>query len=300
MRFNLQQLTAFVAAVEQGSFSAAGRSLGKAQSAVSTAVANLELDLAVNLFDRSRREPVLTAAGQVLLPQARLVLEQARAFQGQADALAAGEEGRLVLAVEESLVGPELERLLGRFEQRFPLLELELLNPARLDVISLVTEGRADLGLMIAVFTAPEGYRITPLGEMLQSAVAGAGHPLARLERVSFDELRRHRQLLQTSRSGRGHGMDQISAQLWRVESQYGLLELAKQGLGWAWAPDHMVAGAVADGSLCRLRFEGALDHHHLPVDMITGNHYVEGIAGRWLRDALMSLSFLSRRKADA
>ena len=86
MKFNLQQLSAFVATVEQGSFSAAGRSLGKAQSAVSTAVANLEVDLAVNLFDRSRREPLLTAAGQALLPQARLVLEQARAFQGQADA----------------------------------------------------------------------------------------------------------------------------------------------------------------------------------------------------------------------
>ena len=209
--------------------------------------------------------------------------------------LAAGEEGRLVLAVEESLIGPELEHLLGRFEQRFPMLELELLNPARLDVISLVKEGRADIGLMIAVFTAPEGYRITPLGEMMQCAVVGASHPLAGREEVSFDELRRHRQLLLTSRGGRGHGMDQISARLWRIESQYGLMELAKQGLGWAWAPEHMVAGAVAEGGLCRLRLAGALDHHHLPVDMIIGNHYVEGVAGRWLRDALVSLSFLSR-----
>ena len=50
---SLDQLQAFVSAADHGSFSAAARQLGKAQSAVSTAVINLEIDTGVDLFDRS-------------------------------------------------------------------------------------------------------------------------------------------------------------------------------------------------------------------------------------------------------
>lgn len=50
-----------------GSFSAAARKLGKSQSTVSTAIANLEIDLGLNLFDRSSRKPMLTEHGRVVL-----------------------------------------------------------------------------------------------------------------------------------------------------------------------------------------------------------------------------------------
>ncbi|EGP01966.1 HpkR [Pasteurella multocida subsp. gallicida str. Anand1_poultry] len=53
--YNLEQLKAFVAVCENGSISAAARKLGKAQSAVSSAVANLEIALNQTLFDRSKK-----------------------------------------------------------------------------------------------------------------------------------------------------------------------------------------------------------------------------------------------------
>ena len=62
MNPSMEQLEAFVAAAAQGSFSGAARALGKAQSAVSTQISNLEIDLGVELFDRTGRNPVLTAA----------------------------------------------------------------------------------------------------------------------------------------------------------------------------------------------------------------------------------------------
>ena len=79
MQVSIEQLEAFAAAAEQGSFSAAGRSLGKAQSAISTQVANLEIDLGVELFDRSGRSPVLTEAGARLLPEEIARVVRARA-----------------------------------------------------------------------------------------------------------------------------------------------------------------------------------------------------------------------------
>ncbi|MGH8463342.1 MAG: helix-turn-helix domain-containing protein, partial [Pseudomonas sp.] len=60
MRYSPEALHAFVEAVALGSFSAAARKLRKSQSTVSAAIANLEADLGVSLFDRQSRQPVLT------------------------------------------------------------------------------------------------------------------------------------------------------------------------------------------------------------------------------------------------
>lgn len=56
-------LVAFVLTAELGSFSAAARQLGKRQSTISEAIANLEIDLGVMLFDRQARLPTLSEAG---------------------------------------------------------------------------------------------------------------------------------------------------------------------------------------------------------------------------------------------
>ena len=57
----LDQLRTFATVADAGSFRAAAAKLGRVQSAVSHAIANLEAQLGVALFDRSARRPVLTA-----------------------------------------------------------------------------------------------------------------------------------------------------------------------------------------------------------------------------------------------
>ena len=64
---SLDQIRTFIAAADEGSFSAAGRRLGRAQSVVSQTLANLEGQIGVRLFDRTGRYPVLTADGTGLL-----------------------------------------------------------------------------------------------------------------------------------------------------------------------------------------------------------------------------------------
>ena len=69
MNWTLYQLEAFVLAVNHGSFSAAARKLGRAQSRISTAIANLEVDLGFELFDRSAKLAVLTKHGEDMFIQ---------------------------------------------------------------------------------------------------------------------------------------------------------------------------------------------------------------------------------------
>ncbi len=86
MRASFEQLAAFVTTHNEGSFSAAARKRNKAQSVISTLVANLDVDLDVELFDRSRRYPSLTKAGEALISPAEILLEQRSRFLAVADA----------------------------------------------------------------------------------------------------------------------------------------------------------------------------------------------------------------------
>src|SRR5881396_1326465 len=91
----LDQLRTFIAAVDDGSFSAAGRKLRRAQSVVSQTLANLEAELGVKLFDRSARFPRLTEEGRSLIADARAVTDNVDGFRARAQAMHEGLEPEL-------------------------------------------------------------------------------------------------------------------------------------------------------------------------------------------------------------
>src|SRR6476620_2892388 len=87
---SLDQLRIFIAAVDEGSFSAASRKLLRAQSVVSETISNLEDQIGVSLFDRSGRYPKLTPAGTVLLADARNSVKGMDLLKARAKGMAAG------------------------------------------------------------------------------------------------------------------------------------------------------------------------------------------------------------------
>src|SRR5882757_143710 len=91
----LDQLRTFIAAADSGSFSAARRSLHRAQSVVSTPLANLEAQIGVKLFDRSGRYPALTNEGKSLPADARSVADNIDGFKARARAIREGLEPEL-------------------------------------------------------------------------------------------------------------------------------------------------------------------------------------------------------------
>src|SRR3979411_1197469 len=97
---SLDQVRSFIAAADEGSFSAAGRRLARAQSVVSQTLANLEGQLGVKLFDRRARYPVLTDQGRALLADARAVAGDVDLFKARAKSLAGGLEPELSVAVD--------------------------------------------------------------------------------------------------------------------------------------------------------------------------------------------------------
>src|SRR5579863_2519305 len=151
----LDQLRTFIAAADEGSFSAAGRKLRRAQSVVSQTLANLEGQFGVKLFDRTRRRPVLTPQGQVLLAHARTVAGDVDRLKAHAKSLAGGLESELSIAVDVMFPMDTLTAAVTAFHSAFPLTPLRLYAETLGGVMQSVLDGRCTLGISGELATAP-------------------------------------------------------------------------------------------------------------------------------------------------
>jgi DNA-binding transcriptional LysR family regulator len=234
MQWTLDQIRHFVAAADAGSFSAAARSLGRAQSAVSTSVGILEADLGVELFDRSRRNATLTPAGEVLLQEARELLRQAGGLDQRALSFAAGQDARLSIALDEALPYQVLGALVLELAERFPALELTQLNGTATEVADYVQQGRASIAFHFDRGDPGSAFAHRYLGNVAQAVFVAARHPLAALAEVTRTDLAHYRQLVMQM-----DGVDDVvlSPTVWRTDSFYSIAGMVADGLGWAILP---------------------------------------------------------------
>ncbi|QFU03066.1 HTH-type transcriptional regulator CynR [Halomonas sp. THAF5a] len=283
MRWSLDQLEILIACAEQGSFSAAARHLGRAQSAISTAIAHLEADLDCPLFDRSARLPRLTPAGEALLHEARAVIRQCQRLEARAQAIAQGEEARLVLAIDEALVEmPPVDATLEALAHRYPALQLTLLYGAQGDIAGWVEDRTADVGILLSQQARGpllEGLRIAHLQQAL---VVARTHPLAALPAPSLYDLATHRQLLIASR-GERDARTPLATRFWRLNSFYSMAELATRGLGWALVPRHIARYPPFRDDLVELTGEGLGTAPVIEVEMVSRRDGADGPIARWL-----------------
>jgi len=144
---SLDQLRTFLAAADEGSFSAAGRRLRRAQSVVSQSLANLEGQLGVKLFDRSGHLPVLTDQGRALLANARAVAGDVDLLKARAKNLAGGLEPELSVAVDVMFPDATFTHAVAAFQKDFPATLLRFVVESSA-VIEPVLDGRCAIGVV--------------------------------------------------------------------------------------------------------------------------------------------------------
>jgi DNA-binding transcriptional LysR family regulator len=289
---NPDSLRAFVLAAELGSFSAAARQMRKAQSAVSTAIANLEVDAGVELFDRRGRSPILTEEGRSLLPHALGILRSNREFISKASSMMEGVEGHLCLAIEQGINMRPLMALFEEFSAEYSHVSLEILNPGPNDTPALLKDGRADLGLMTEQESYPSGFQFRGVGYSKLVSVCNHQHILAEKKQVGYGDLRQHRQLISQSRlrTNLTDLGERKSASVWYAESPAVIVDLLLQGLGWAELPLSTVAQRIEDGSLVQLRYSFQQSDILEGIDAVWTEQRALGVAGQWMLDRMLRL----------
>ncbi|TXH31825.1 MAG: LysR family transcriptional regulator [Burkholderiaceae bacterium] len=292
MAFTSDNVQVFLAVLDQGSFSAAARALGRVPSAVSMAMAHLEAELALTLFERSGREPRPSAAARALEPQARQIELQLRALAAHALSLTQGLEERLTLAVAPELVPSHWSAALARLAAQYPLLDVQVLVAPQSDALQLLHSGRAQLAL---VFERPlldgrEGFQ--QVGRETLVAVAGPSHPLIAEPALGQAQLAAARQVVIAGReTGVADTRVLFARHLWHTDSPEAACSLLEAGLGWGWLPLGIVQWRLDAGRLRLLPLQGLANAQPLCVDLVWSNEYPRGLAARQLVAQMQGLA---------
>jgi DNA-binding transcriptional LysR family regulator len=287
----LDQLRLFLAVVDSGSFSAAARSLRRAQSVVSYGVANLERQLGVSLFDRSTRKPTLTKPGEELAAEARAVVGQVDRLRARARGIHQGIEPRLGLAVDQLFPVRALVDALVQFRERFPTVSLALHTESLGKVAELVIDGTCSVGIGGVVPQLPDSIDRRPIAKVTLVHVAAPGHPLARRRGpIPSAAVKEHVQIVLSDRSRltEDYRVGVFSSHVWRVLDLATKHAMLLAGLGWGGLPLHLVAGDLARKKLVRLRLE-EVEPSELEVVLHRMHRTAEppGPAARWLVERL-------------
>jgi DNA-binding transcriptional LysR family regulator len=288
---SLDQLRAFIAAVDEGSFSAAGRKLYRVQSAVSGWISGLEAQLDVVLFDRAARFPKLTPEGELLLADARNVVSGVDAMKARAKLMAGGLEAELSVVVDVFFPTATVAATAKAFAERFPLTPLRLFVEGLGAAYQPVLDERCSLGILASLPVEFPSLVSERLGEIPLVMVASPQHPLAKFRgRIPTRELAKHVQLVLTDRSSVMSGKDYgvFSPSTWRLADLSTKYAFLKEGVGWGSMPRHMVGSDIAVGSLMLLNVRGDFA---LSMSACHRASAPPGPAGRWFIDYLKGLS---------
>jgi DNA-binding transcriptional LysR family regulator len=283
--FTLDQLRTLIAVIEEGSFSAAARKLHRVQSAISTAMANLESQLGVPLWDRTSKVARLTDQGRAVLAASRKVCTEVDALRKLAAGMVVGLEASVSLCVDILFPLTALVDLCEQFRAEFPSVDLRVDTQTMTGVSARVIEGSATIGIALPM-SVSAGLERKVLTTIRMIPVVAPNHPLAALRGpIPTARLRDGIQLVLSELHGEGHP-DQavLSSRTWRVRDLHTKHALLRAGLGWGNLPEHLVRDDLRTGRLVKIRVESwGEDEHTLYLSAVYRGDVTFGPAHRWL-----------------
>ncbi len=253
----LNALNSFVAVARRRSFAAAARHLGVSTSALSQSVRQLEARLGVTLLTRTSRTVALTDAGQRLLDNSGAAVDQALESLKTVTARPGEVTGRVRLSVPAPAVTLVVARLLPRFVERYPKVEVEVQVENRF--VNIVAEGLdAGMRLSEAIERDMVQVRLTDPGRFVVAAapsyLARRGTPEKPQDLLQHDCL-----CIRASPSGARYAWElERGRKTWRVPVQGTVTTndpelmrlLAVAGVGLLYTFEPLIADDLARGSL--------------------------------------------------
>lgn len=158
----ITQLTAFLAALEHGSFTAAAANLSMTQASVSELVARLERELGVTLFTRGSRRLVPTAAALELRPHATQAVSAVQNGIDTIQALTSLDRGTCTFGVLRNAAYYALADLAETFHHRHPNVRLRLVGINSAHVARSIASGELEAGLLVLPVDE-DGLEVRPL-----------------------------------------------------------------------------------------------------------------------------------------
>ncbi|MGZ5119974.1 MAG: LysR substrate-binding domain-containing protein, partial [Burkholderiales bacterium] len=211
----LDQLeTVYAIARTRYSISTAAETLGKSQSALSRQVKELELELGVQIFVRTRNKVMgLTLDGEKVLA---IALRMRNAMKELQEIRTGGSQqapGELRIATTHVYARYLLPAAIKRFSERFPAVSLALQQSDPVQCRAIIAAGDADIGIVTTTEQAFDSVVTIPIYKLPRCVIVPAGHPLTLMKKLTLAQLAKHAIIAYpASFSGRSIVMQQFAA----------------------------------------------------------------------------------------
>lgn len=234
---NIDHLRYFIVLAQEMHYSRAAQRLNISQSGLSHAMAALEKELGVPLFQKSGRGITLGRYGAVFLPQAQQIVTLAdsclRHFQLQKEGV-----GTIRLQTIPLLIIPLVTKLCRLFKEANPGCDFEFSTGMSSQVCQALMEGKADIGFCSKIFPDPQ-LEYLPIQRRAMVAAVPLDHPLATQASVTLEETLPYPHVTYSWLSGQRDPVDRLFAPVrdrwhiaYQVEDANFILELVAQGFG--------------------------------------------------------------------
>jgi DNA-binding transcriptional LysR family regulator len=203
----IEQLQAFLAIIETGSFQQAARICNCTQSTISRQIQSLEEDLGIALFHR-HHQAKLTVGGDRLLTHARKICQEWDLAHQSIDSLLAGKQPELCVAAIHSVCAQMLPPILQEFCNRYPQIQLRITALGSDRALKVLKDGLVDIAIVMdnRMFTASPDLVVENLYQEPIEILMSAGHPLTDYAKVSWAELVKYPQVVFKD----GYGMHRL------------------------------------------------------------------------------------------
>lgn len=185
----IRHLKYFIAIADTGSFSEASRRCCLSQSAISQQIKSLEDELDVRLFERSPHRVVLTESGEMLLPMARKVVDDAERCRERMQDVKGLLCGELTIGLTYTLES-YVRQAMAKFMRLYPNVKLNIRYKNIAELISMLREGEVDMAFSVIVDGETGWVDSEPITEFKLCAVMRDTHPLSNAAELSFDDLK--------------------------------------------------------------------------------------------------------------
>jgi len=185
---DIKHLQYFIQVTHFNSFTKAAEHLYITQPTISKMIKNLETELGVELFDRSRKQLTLTDAGRVVLEQAKLIDKAFSNLETEMEYLSGLKKGHIRLGLPPIIDASFFPKIIGRFHEEYPNITLQLIEDGSKKIQEAVENDLLDIGV-IAFPTNTELFHSFAFLEEDIRLILHPEHPLAQTEEVDLGAL---------------------------------------------------------------------------------------------------------------
>ncbi|MBU2238060.1 MAG: LysR family transcriptional regulator, partial [Gammaproteobacteria bacterium] len=278
----LDQLRAFIAVVETGSFRSAADSIHKTQPGISAAVKALEEQYGILLFDRNSYRPTLTAEGHAFFQQSKKLMSQVLQLENLGHDLAQGTEAPLQLCLSQMALDDDCMSRIKAFQLQHADIALDITTDHLYGVQEKLVKNKCEIAIgprygLDDRHAFIELNKITMMAVINPDLLATLNANDAKIKQQSLYSIP---QILVTNTAENapenGHQYVLPTGKRWYVNDFQAKKAILLHGLGWARMPKHCIQSELDNGQLVPMEVENFTSQNQLPIFMIRLRHQTQ------------------------